>query len=113
MTRSSGKKTKAKKPAVKSKTTVKRQAKTLAKVRAAVRKKVAPLLTSPAEVTSPATTTNRQVPEVQAFEKMTFEQQAKQILNTFAPADMGLVVGKAPAVTPFDAQLPALSKTKG
>lgn len=54
-----------------------------------------------------------QQPEVVAFEKMSFEQQAKQILNTFAPADMGLVVGKAPAVTPFDAQLPALSKTKG
>lgn len=83
----------------------------MARVKSAIRK-TKTASPSPVAATPSNATVNNQPAEVLPFERMTFEQQAKQILNTFAPADMGLVVGKPPAKGPADATFPSL-KTKG
>lgn len=70
--------------------------------------------TAAASVKAPRTseTVRNTQPEVVPFERMTFAQQSKQILNTFAPADMRLVVGKSQSSDPFTEQFSSL-KVKG
>ena len=101
-------KAKTKKPVVKAKASSPGVAKVLTLLGQPRRGTAAPSVKPPRT----SETSRNAPPEVVPFERMTFAQQSKQILNTFAPADMNLVIGKSKSSDPFTEQFSSL-KVKG